>query len=302
MFYGIPAGSRLYRLDTTVKTESAPIGTGRFTESVETDAWGNPVYVTTEYEGQYPKYDAEGNLLTRNRPVNRTVTDVPRAEEVELDTARCEELLLRAEQGMDEEAVLTKLRKPFARDDLEFVKYKLELILRAHGKGTPKQDQESGSRYTTLDRPVYDTGYQSGAQICFGVPVVTLQVPRTQENGDAVTAGELLAAVLEYYQEHAYLSYGGVDCVEETEDVFEVSVYAGRSGNPECFYVPEAEGRSTAFYLRIPVTPESGSPRYTYAVYTGEDEAGSFGTFAPLTTGRDEEKTVTWPKWEKHED
>lgn len=65
------------RLDTTVKTESAPIGTGRFTESVETDAWGNPVYVTTEYEGQYPKYDAEGNLLTRNRPVNRTVTDVP---------------------------------------------------------------------------------------------------------------------------------------------------------------------------------------------------------------------------------
>ena len=302
VFYGIPAGSRLYRLDTTVKTESAPIGTGRFTESVETDAWGNPVYVTTEYEGQYPKYDAEGNLLTRNRPVNRTVTDVPRAEEVELDTARCEELLLRAEQGMDEEAVLTKLRKPFARDDLEFVKYKLELILRAHGKGTPKQDQESGSRYTTLDRPVYDTGYQSGAQICFGVPVVTLQVPRTQENGDAVTAGELLAAVLEYYQEHAYLSYGGVDCVEETEDVFEVSVYAGRSGNPECFYVPEAEGRSTAFYLRIPVTPESGSPRYTYAVYTGEDEAGSFGTFAPLTTGRDEEKTVTWPKGEKQEE
>lgn len=302
VFSGIPAGSRLYRLDTTVKTESAPIGTGRFTESVETDAWGNPVYVTTEYEGQYPKYDAEGNLLTRNRPVNRTVTDVPRAEEVELDTARCEELLLRAEQGMDEEAVLTKLRKPFARDDLEFVKYKLELILRAHGKGTPKQDQESGSRYTTLDRPVYDTGYQSGAQICFGAPVVTLQVPRTQENGDAVTAGELLAAVLEYYQEHAYLSYGGVDCVEETEDVFEVSVYAGRSGNPECFYVPEAEGRSAAFYLRVPVTPESGSPRYTYAVYTGEDEAGSFGTFAPLTTGRDEEKTVTWPRGEKQEE
>lgn len=66
VFSGIPAGSRLYRLDTTVKTESAPIGTGRFTESVETDAWGNPVYVTTEYEGQYPKYDAEGNLLTRN--------------------------------------------------------------------------------------------------------------------------------------------------------------------------------------------------------------------------------------------
>ena len=70
--------------------------------------------------------------------------------------------------------------------------------MRAHGKGTPKQNQESGSRYTTLDRPVYDTGYRSGAQISFGSPVVTLQIPRTQENGDVVTAGELLAAVLDY--------------------------------------------------------------------------------------------------------
>ena len=247
MFSGIPAGSRLYRLDTTVKTESAPIGTGRFTESVETDAWGNPVYVTTEYEGQYPKYDAEGNLLTRNRPVNRTVTDVPRAEEVELDTARCEELLLRAEQGMDEEAVLTKLRKPFARDDLEFVKYKLELILRAHGKGTPKQDQESApatQRWTAR----------------FTIPVTRAE-PRfvlarrlsrcrsrgLRKTGDAVTAGELLAAVLEYYQEHAYLSYGGVDCVEETEDVFEVSVYAGRSGNPSAFMFRRQRGGAQPF-------------------------------------------------------
>lgn len=64
---------------------------------------------------------------------------------------------------MDEEAVLTKLRQPFTRDELEFVKYKLELILPGPGKGTPKQNQESGSRYTTLDRPVYDTGYRSGS-------------------------------------------------------------------------------------------------------------------------------------------
>lgn len=62
-----------------------------------------------------------------------------------------------------------------------------------------------------------------------------------------VTAGELLAAVLDYYQEHAYLSYGGVDRVEETEDAFEVSIYAGRSGNPECFYVPESGSRARPF-------------------------------------------------------
>ena len=50
VFSGIPAGSRLYRLDTTVKTETASVGTGRFTEVVETDALGNPVYATTEYD------------------------------------------------------------------------------------------------------------------------------------------------------------------------------------------------------------------------------------------------------------
>ena len=305
VFSGIPAESRLYRLDTTVKTETASVGTGRFTEVVETDALGNPVYATTEYEGQYPKYDAEGNLLTRKRPVNRTVMDVPCAEVAELDTVRCEELLLRAESGMDEEAVLTKLRQPFTRDDQKFVKYKLELILRAHGKGTPKQNQESGSRYTTLDRPVYDTGYRSGAQISFGSPVVTLQIPRTQENGDVVTAGELLAAVLDYYQEHAYLSYGGVDRVEETEDAFEVSIYAGRSGNPECFYVPESGEQSAAFYLRVPVMPESGSPRYTYAVYTEEDEAESFGTFVSSASGREnpeQEKTAAWANRETQDE
>lgn len=66
MFSGIPAGSRLYRLDTTVKTETASVGTGRFTEVVETDALGNPVYATTEYDGQYPKYDAGGICLREN--------------------------------------------------------------------------------------------------------------------------------------------------------------------------------------------------------------------------------------------
>lgn len=294
VFSGIPAGSRLYRLDTTIKTEAAFIGTGCFTEVAETDALGNPVYVTAEYEGQYPKYDETGSLLTRNRPVNRTVTDVPCVEESGLDADRCEELMLRAESGMEEAEVLTALRNPFTRQALEFVKYKLELILRAHGKGTPRQNQGSGSRHTTLDCPVYDTGYRSGEQISFGSPVVTLRLPKTQENGDAVTAGEVLAALLDYYQEHGYLSYGGLDRVEETADAFEVSVYVGRNGNPECFYVPETEERSAAFYLRVPVIPESGSPRYTYAVYTEEEEADSFGTFVSFADDRDnlEEKAA----------
>ena len=101
---------------------------------------------------------------------------------------------------------MENLKKPFREEQQNFVKYKLELILRAHGKGTPRQSSGTGAgvRYTTLEHPVYDTGYQSGNEISFGAPAVTLQIPRVQESGAEVTVGEMLASLLDYYQSNAY--------------------------------------------------------------------------------------------------
>ncbi len=289
VFSGIPEGSRLYRLDTQLKTKPAQVSTGRFTESVETDLLGRPLYAVTEYEGQYPRYCPDGSLLTRERPVSRTVTDIECATEKELDASRCETLMKRAEEELDEASVLEILRKPFQSEQQNFVKYKLELILRANGKATPKQGSGTGAgvRYTTLEHPVYDMGYQSGKEISFGSPVVTLQIPRCQENGEAVTVGELLASLLDYYQENAYYSYGGLDGIQEMEDTWEIAVYAGRAGSPECFYVPEKGERSAAFYLRVPYVPGDASetPRYCYAVYTEGDEEESFGTYTGFQNG-----------------
>lgn len=100
-------------------------------------------------------------------------------DEKELDAARCEMLMKRAEEGLDEAAVLENLKKPFREEQQNFVKYKLELILRAHGKGTPGQSSGAGAgvRYTTLEHPVYDTGYQSGNEISFGAPAVSASDP-----------------------------------------------------------------------------------------------------------------------------
>ena len=106
-------------------------------ESVETDLLGRPVYAVAEFEGQYPRYCEDGSLLTRERPVSRTVTDIESVTEKELDAARCEMLMKRAEEGLDKAAVLENLKKPFREEQQNFVKHKLELILRAHGKGTP---------------------------------------------------------------------------------------------------------------------------------------------------------------------
>lgn len=296
-FSGIPEGSRLYRLDTQVKTEAVQVSTGRFMESVETDLLGRPVYAVAEFEGQYPRYCEDGSLLTRERPVSRTVTDIESVTEKELDAARCEMLMKRAEEGLDEAAVLENLKKPFREEQQNFVKHKLELILRAHGKGTPRQSSGAGAgvRYTTLEHPVYDTGYQSGNEISFGAPAVTLQIPRVQESGAEVTVGEVLASLLDYYQSNAYYSYGGLDEIRELEDAWEIVLYAGRVGSPECFYVPENGQRSAAFCLRVPYVPEnaSGFPRYCYAVYTEEEEAESFGTFTGLWDG---DETVDGPK------
>lgn len=283
IFSGIPEGSRLYRLDTQVRTESVQVGTGRFQESAETDLLGRPVYAVTEYEGQYPKYQEDGSLLTRERAVSRSVTNVERVTKKELDSSRCEELMQRAEGDLDEEAVMEILRKPFREDQKDFVKYKLELILRANGKGTPQKGSSTGegTRYTTMERPVYDTGYRNGADLSFGSPTVILKIPLITDTGDKITTGELLASLLDYYQENAYYTYGGLDRIREGEDAWEATVYAGRVGNPECFYVPENGQKQGAFYLRIPyIALEADKmPRYCYAVYTEQEDEDSFGIY-----------------------
>lgn len=278
---GLPEGTRLYRLDTTEGTEPVQVGTGTMVEIPETDWFGNPVYAVTEYEGQYPRYDVDGNLLTRERPVSRKVQDVEVITRKGLDETRCEALLSQAENGMDEAAVLEKLTAPFTLDEHNFVKYKLERILRAHGKGTPRRVSDGGSRYTTLNDPVYDTGFQSGTQISYGAPVVTLQIPRIQENRELLTTGDLLAALLDYYQTNSQYSYGGLDQIQEEETYWLVRVYAGRTGNPECFFATETDTQPAAFYRRtvyVPDDPEE-PPRYLYAVYTEKEQEESFGVY-----------------------
>ncbi len=290
VFSGIPKKSRLYRLDTQVKTEPVQVGTGRFQESVETDLLGNPVYAVTEYEGQYPKYQEDGSLLIKERAVSRTVADVECVTGKGLDPLRCEELMQRAEGDLDERKVMEILRMPFRQDLQGFVKYKLELILRANGKGTPKQDRgtDEKAHYTTLEQPVYDTGYRNGDTISFGSPIMTLKIPGITDAGEEITAGELMAAVLDFYQENAFYSYGGLDEICKEDDEWNVSVYAGRMGNPECFYVPEYENGQAAFYLRVPYVPQDTAemPRYCYAVYTETDDGKNFGTYSEVVSAR----------------
>ena len=118
--------------------------------------------------------------------------------------------------------------------------------MRAHGKGTPKQNQESVPT-TTLDRQ-FDTGYRSGATRSTLVRRLSrYRFHGLRKTGDVGTAGELRRAVLDYYQEHAYLSYGGVDRGRNRGCVWKCPSMQDAVEAPECFYVPGPGSRARPF-------------------------------------------------------
>ena len=80
-----------------------------------TDGDGNPVYVTAENDYQYPKYNADGTLMTREVPVNTSVRNAPFELRQPLDAAKAQEALLAEEPGMAADAVLCSLARRASR-------------------------------------------------------------------------------------------------------------------------------------------------------------------------------------------
>ena len=52
-----------------------------------------------------------------------------------------------------------------------------------------------------------------------------------------MTVGDVITSILDFYHTHPYISYGGLDAVQESSDSFEFTVYAGILGIPENFMV-----------------------------------------------------------------
>lgn len=296
-FQNIPKGARLYRLDTTIQDMTVEVGTGVYEEVAVKDAFGLPVYVRAETDYQYPKYNADGSLMMQDRSVNTSLTYASSVERKGLNEQKTQDALLAAEDGMSAETVQTRLASAFTETDKNFVKGKLERALRVNGKRTPYTTSGGKNDYSGIYVGVYDAGVREGERDPYGVaggapgsiadktvygsPVLQVAVDKTDENGNAVTVGSILASLLDFYNTNDMYNYGGLDDISEDADQYVFTIYASRYGNPDGFFVPDGfqgDDEGTA-YKRVEYLPDDPdeSPRYIYADYGSGADA--FGTY-----------------------
>lgn len=295
----LPKGVRFYRKETGMKKIEVSAGTGTYEKVFLKNPDGSPRYIKAEYEGQYPRYNEDGSLMTEELPVNRGAEHIRQVPVRELDLDIVQEMMLEPEKGMTESQNQKQLLKPVTESELLFVKGKVERILRKHGKATPKRREEGGKiSYSDIRRGIFDRGVRKGepdqegisgvkpgepaSDTVYGMPVKTLVMDVEKEDGSFLTVEDAVLSVLDYYNSHPYYSYGGIDAVKKKNGKMLFTIYAGISGNPKYFMVlgtdPEED---SIIFQAVPWLPpdESRSPRLIYADYSNNANYGTFGTY-----------------------
>lgn len=160
----LPAGTKAYRPESGTKTVETEVPFGDYKEFPVLDEAGNriPVTVQAGEEGKYPKYEADGSMMTRDKVVNYTVRDAKLVTGDGLDHDRSEAALQEASGSLDEAQVQEMLEKNFttSNKNLLFVKAKLEAALRANQKRVPI----SNGTYSTPDNGIFDQGKQGSSR------------------------------------------------------------------------------------------------------------------------------------------
>lgn len=299
---GLPEGVRVYRKETGIQEESITVGTGIYEPVPVTDALGKPVYIRAERDGQYLRYEADGSPALRKTPAVCAAGAFRQVSVRELDKELVSDVLFRAEPGMTEEENQAMLEAPYGPDTYLFVKAKAEAALRRHKKATPGRKEAAGILYSSWEEGIFDRGIRTGLEgtpgqatepdgqgTVFGAPVQEIEVEKQGDGKDPLTAGEAVIGILDFYNQHPFYSYGGVDGWRETGDSYVFTLYASVTGNPENFMVlgsdPETD---SVIYHRVSWIPErtSETPRYLYAAYSNRKEPGASGTYSQYRQGQ----------------
>lgn len=182
---------------------------------------GSPKYIRAEYEGQYPRYNEDGSLMTKEFPVDCGAERIRQVPVRGLDLDIVQEMMMEPEKGMTEAENQEELLKPASESELLFIKGKTERILRKHGKATPKNKEGGKTSYSDIYRGIFDRGVRKGepdpggisgvkpgepaADTVYGAPVTTLVMDTEKEDGSFLTVGDAVSAVLDYYNSHPLL-------------------------------------------------------------------------------------------------
>ena len=298
VLYGLPEEVSLYRKDTVLRETDTEVGTGKYEKVYLTDSQGNPIWIVAENDHQYLVYE-NGVPKTTEVPVNVNVDIYNSIEPKEMDGNKVFEVMKAAESGMPEERVQERLQEEFTGNgtDFNFVKGKVERALRANGKNTPKTTSSGKHEYSNVFVGVYDAGVQKGqpdiynqtgvgqgnpaAYTVYGSPVMEVQIPKFR-GGKAITIAEAITSLADYYNTHAYYSYGGLDSVREDGDNYVFTVYASVNGVPSDFIVIGSdEVDDSIIFHRTSYVPEvkSESPRYVYVTYSNNPAYDAFGIY-----------------------
>lgn len=296
----LPAGIKAYRLESGIRQIELDVPTGQKEKVYLTNEDGSPKYVTAEQDYQYPRFNPDGSLQTAERPVSYVANSFRLVEERPLDVGKVQAAIEQAEQGLDAERVAERLAEDFTADQegFLFIKAKVERALRVCGKRSPKRNGEE-TEYSDIRKGIYDTGIWEGEidvdglsgvvpgepadrTVC-GSPVQILRLSKLDTDSNPVTVGDVILSVLDYYNTNAWLSFGGLENIEEEEDHYQITVYAGMTGNPADYMTAGKDSASAGvIFHRVSWLPEEHSerrPRYVYAVYTADADAGAFGIY-----------------------
>lgn len=302
---GLPEGTEFYRKETGGRQSEVLVGTGVYEKVLSTNPDGSPLYIRAEHGYQYPKYNADGSMMTTDVPINYVAERFRQAYVRVLNEEVILAVLNRADSGMTEDENRETLLQPFSSVSLPYVKGKVESALRKNGKATPKRRLSGGGYdYSGIYAGVFDTGVREGendpyglsgvtpgslaAYTVYGAPVQSLAIEKRKAEGTLITVGDAILTILNYYHDHPYYSFGGIDGMEESDTAYTFTIYAGVTGNPENFMVLGSDRETDRIiYHAVPYIPGNRSlpPRWIYASYSNHPDYDAFGTYEDYKEG-----------------
>lgn len=292
---GFPEGTRLYRKDRTEESREISAVTGRKEKRYLFDSLGQPVYQRADKDGVYPKLLEDGSFMTEEAAVDAVVLSMGAATVRTFDEELIREILETGSDGdTEDEERNSQPLEPEGQESSQFlyVKMKTEEILRACGLETPWK-----VRYSDRTEGIYDRGIRQGepdyegisgavpgdaaAKTRYGNPILTIEIPKTTAEGERITAGEAIRALVGFYAENPWYGFGGIHGYKEKRNRWQFVIYAGMDGNPPNVAVPGRTERDHMIFRRIPWLPDDRqkSPRWIYVKYGNDPGGQTFGGF-----------------------
>ena len=297
----LPAGTKFYRHDSATKTGKISV-IDHYENVPKVDAQGNPVYKRADSTGIAKlKTDGSGEIESTTELANGYANSLKAASRKTFDNDKIQTALKgNARQNADgsisyPDYDLLQNQFTMGRDStyyIRFVKSKLEEALRTAKISTPKGT--NGGTYSTIDVPVYSRGIRKGdvdrygvsgvnpgeiaKTTAYGPQIVKLTFAKTNSLGQPITNGDLVYNILQYYMDHSYYNFGGIDKIEENGNSYDVYIYAYNTLVGGSFVTSTNED-DAIIYKRIEFVPDDTSfePYYVYVPYTTYDDSDSFG-------------------------